>query len=61
MGAPDHLQEHDLRGTNFYRPGERHINPALEQASGQLGDVHGYDARTGKQIWEFHTIPGRAS
>ena len=46
-----------LLGTNFYGPGERHINPALDQAGGQRGDTHGYDARTGKQIWEFHTIP----
>ena len=29
-----------LIGTNFYGPGERHVNPALDQGGGQLGDVH---------------------
>jgi glucose dehydrogenase len=56
-GAPTIYKNMILLGTNFYGPGERHINPALDQAGGQLGDTHGYDARTGKQIWEFHTIP----
>ncbi|HEX5432318.1 MAG TPA: PQQ-binding-like beta-propeller repeat protein, partial [Bryobacteraceae bacterium] len=46
-----------LLGTNFYGPGERHIGPQLDQAGGQIGDVHGYDVRTGKQLWTFHTIP----
>lgn len=56
-GAPIIYKNMLLLGTNFYGPGERHINPALEQAGGQLGDVHGYDVRTGKPLWEFHTIP----
>lgn len=56
-GAPIVYKNMLLVGTNFYGPGERHINPALEQAGGQLGDVHGYDVRTGKPLWEFHTIP----
>lgn len=56
-GAPTIFKNLLLIGTNFYGPGERHIGPQLEQAGGQLGDVHGYDARTGKQLWEFHTIP----
>jgi glucose dehydrogenase len=56
-GAPTIYKNLILLGTNFYGPGERHINPALDQAGGQLGDTHAYDARTGKQIWEFHTIP----
>ena len=56
-GAPTIYKNILLLGTNFYGPGERHINPALDQAGGQLGDMHAYDARTGKQIWEFHTIP----
>ena len=55
-GAPAIYKNTILLGTNFYGAGERHINPALEQAGGQLGDVHGYDVRTGKQVWEFHTI-----
>jgi glucose dehydrogenase len=56
-GAPIVYKNLLLLGTNFYGPGDRHINPALDQASGQLGDVHGYDVRTGKQLWTFHTIP----
>jgi quinoprotein glucose dehydrogenase len=56
-GAPIVYKNLLLLGTNFYGPGERHVNPALDQASGQLGDVHGYDVRTGKQLWTFHTIP----
>ena len=56
-GAPTIYKNILLLGTNFYGPGERHINPALDQAGGQLGDTHAYDARTDKQIWEFHTIP----
>lgn len=46
-----------LIGTNFYGLCEHHIGPQLEQSGGQLADVHGYDVRTGKQLWEFHTIP----
>lgn len=56
-GAPIVYKNILLLGTNFYGPGERHINPALDQGGGQLGDVHGYDVRTGKPLWEFHTIP----
>jgi quinoprotein glucose dehydrogenase len=56
-GAPTIYKNLLLLGTNFYGPGDRHINPALDQGGGQPGDVHGYDVRTGKQLWEFHTIP----
>jgi glucose dehydrogenase len=56
-GAPTIYKNLLLLGTNFYGPGERHIGPQLDQAGGQLGDVHGYDVRTGKQLWELHTIP----
>jgi glucose dehydrogenase len=56
-GAPTLYKNLLLIGTNFYGPGERHIGPQLDQAGGQLGDVHGYDVRTGKQLWELHTIP----
>lgn len=56
-GAPVVYKNLLLIGTNYYGPGERHIAPQLEQAGGQLSDMHGYDARTGKQLWEFHTIP----
>src|SRR6516162_1257021 len=55
-GAPLIYKNLLLVGTNFYGPGDRHVNPALDQAGGQLGAVHGYDVRTGKTLWEFHTI-----
>ena len=44
-------------GTNFYGPGERHIAPQLDEAKGQIPEQHAYDARTGKELWTFHTIP----
>jgi glucose dehydrogenase len=56
-GAPTIYKNLILLGTNFYGPGERHIAPQLDGWAGQLGDTHGYDARTGKQLWEFHAIP----
>lgn len=56
-GAPTIYKNILLVGTNFYGPGERHIGPQLEQAGGQIPDAHGYDVRTGKEIWTFHTFP----
>jgi glucose dehydrogenase len=56
-GAPIIYKNLLLIGTNFYGAGDRHINPALDQAGGQIADSHGYDVRTGKELWTFHTIP----
>lgn len=56
-GAPTIYKNVLLVGTNFYGPGERHIGPQLEQAGGQIPDAHGYDVRTGKELWTFHTFP----
>ncbi len=56
-GAPTIFKNVLLVGTNFYGPGERHIGPQLEQAGGQIPDSHGYDVRTGKELWTFHTFP----
>jgi glucose dehydrogenase len=56
-GAPTIYKNMLLIGTNFYGPGERHIAPQLDQASGQIPDAHGYDIRTGKELWTFHTFP----
>ena len=56
-GAPTIYKNILLIGTNFYGPGERHIGPQLEQAGGQIPEAHGYDVRTGKEIWTFHTFP----
>ncbi len=56
-GVPTIYKNMLLIGTNFYGPGERHIGPQLEQAGGQIPDQHGYDVRTGKELWTFHTFP----
>jgi quinoprotein glucose dehydrogenase len=56
-GVPAIYKNVILMGSNFYGPGERHIGPQLTTSKGELGDVSAYDARTGKKIWEFHTIP----
>lgn len=44
-------------GTNFYGPGMPHIGPQLDERGGQIPVQHGYDVRTGKELWEFHTFP----
>jgi quinoprotein glucose dehydrogenase len=56
-GAPTIFKNMLLVGTNFYGPGERHIGPQLERAGGQIPEAHGYDVRTGKELWTFHTFP----
>ncbi len=56
-GAPTIYKNVILMGSNFYGPGQRHIGPQLETSAGEPGDIHTYDARTGKELWEFHTIP----
>lgn len=56
-GAPTIYKNVILMGSNFYGPGQRHIGPQLETSAGELGDTHAYDARSGKELWEFHTIP----
>ena len=56
-GAPVVFKNVLLIGSNFYGPGERHINPALDQAGGQVADSRAFDVRTGKLMWTFHNIP----
>ena len=56
-GVPAIYRNVVLMGSNFFGPGERHIGLHLEKAMGEKGDVHAYDARTGKKLWDFHTIP----
>ncbi len=56
-GAPIVYKNLLFVGTNFYGAGDRHVNPALDQASGQIPEQHAYDVRTGKELWTFHTIP----
>jgi glucose dehydrogenase len=44
-------------GANVYGPGETNLHPQDEVWAGVPGDSRAYDARTGKKIWTFHTIP----
>jgi quinoprotein glucose dehydrogenase len=46
-----------LIGANVYGPGETNLHPQDEVWAGIPGDSRAYDARTGKKLWTFHTIP----
>ena len=56
-GVPIIYKNVILMGSNFFGPGQRHIGPQLETFYGEPGNTHAYDARDGKLLWEFHTIP----
>jgi glucose dehydrogenase len=43
-------------GANVYGPGETNTHPQDEIAAGVPGDSRGYDARTGRKLWTFHSI-----
>ncbi|MGA9885238.1 MAG: pyrroloquinoline quinone-dependent dehydrogenase [Candidatus Acidiferrales bacterium] len=44
-------------GANVYGPGETNLHPQDEVAKGVPGDSRAFDARTGKKLWDFHTVP----
>lgn len=44
-------------GANVYGPGEPNLHPQDEVGRGVPGDSRAFDARTGKRIWIFHTVP----
>jgi quinoprotein glucose dehydrogenase len=44
-------------GANVYGPGETNLHPQDEVAKGIPGDSRAFDARTGKKLWDFHTVP----
>ncbi len=46
-----------LVGANVYGPGETNMHPQDEISAGIPGDSRGFDARTGKKLWTFHSIP----
>jgi glucose dehydrogenase len=46
-----------ILGANVYGPGEQNTHPQDEIAAGIPGDSRAFDARTGKKLWTFHTIP----
>jgi glucose dehydrogenase len=44
-------------GANVYGPGETNLHPQDEVGKGVPGDSRAFDARTGKKLWDFHTVP----
>ncbi len=46
-----------ILGANEYGPGEEHLHPQDEVGVGIPGDSRAYDARTGKKLWDFHSVP----
>ena len=56
-GVPAIFKNVILMGSNFYGPGMQHIGPQLSTSKGERGDTSAYDARSGKKLWDFHTIP----
>ena len=44
-------------GSQLLRARRAAHRPHLTTIRGRNGDSHAYDARTGKKVWEFHTIP----
>jgi len=59
-GVPTVYKNIIFVGANAFGPGERHIDPQSEVPEWPdktPGDSRAYDARTGKKLWDFHTIP----
>ena len=59
-GVPTIYRNVIVLGAHAFGPGERHISPQdelPEWPNRTQGDSRGYDARTGKKLWDFHTIP----
>ena len=59
-GVPTIYRNVILLGAHAFGPGERHISPQdelPEWPKHTQGDSRGYDARTGKKLWDFHTVP----
>lgn len=60
-GVPVVSQDILVLGSNAYGPGEVHIMPHLNQPRGggepAYPNPRALDAKTGKLLWEFHTIP----
>ncbi len=59
-GVPAIYRNVILVGANAMGPGERHIDPQSEMPhwpDHKTGDSRAYDARTGKKLWSFHTVP----
>lgn len=59
-GVPAIYKDVILVGANAMGPGERHIDPQGEVPAWpdhKTGDSRAFDARTGKKLWQFHTVP----
>jgi glucose dehydrogenase len=60
VGVPTIYKNVILTGANAMGPGEKHIDPQSEVPlwpDRKKGDSRAYDARTGKLLWAFHTVP----
>jgi glucose dehydrogenase len=58
-GVPTIYRNVILDGSNVYGPGEANLHMQDNVPGGVPGDSRAYDARTGKMLWTFHTIPRR--
>jgi glucose dehydrogenase len=56
-GVPTVFKNVIVVGMNVFGPGEPNPHPQDEVPGGLPGDSRGYDARTGKKLWDFHAIP----
>ena len=52
-----HLQEHAADRDQFLRPRRAAHRPAAGSGRRPNPRAHGYDVRTGKELWTFHTFP----
>jgi quinoprotein glucose dehydrogenase len=44
-------------GATIFGPGEQHVDSGTTRASFPALNSRAFDARTGKKIWEFHSVP----
>jgi len=56
-GVPTIFKNVIVTGMNVFGPGEPNPHPQDEVPGGLPGDSRGYDAHTGKKLWDFHAIP----
>jgi len=55
-GVPIAYKNMIFVGSTIYGPGERHIDSGVTPEGPPL-NPRAYDARTGKKVWEFNTVP----
>jgi quinoprotein glucose dehydrogenase len=60
-GVPVIYRKRRADGIELLRARRAPHRPAPDDEQGEKGEVHAYDARTGKKVWDFHTIPRPAN